>query len=327
MNPTPVSAVTRSLGFLRATTLRGPADTVVHAPDDADREPHLLLVVHSAGRARLTHVGTALADAGTGLAHAKAAEVCRPGDVFVRDPAEPFALHELDDHEVHFVRIPRRFLGLTDPQASLLVRRAPVAGSAVAALLGPALTEPGRTPSARTPRTAPGLATGVAELVALLAVECEPGGPESATPGGACLAGARDPDPDPASGPQSPSAEREHLVRRLRAYVDAHLWDRQLTPARVAAAQHISIRYLHKLFEGQGSTIGRWIQHRRLEEARRELARPGRGDLTVSAVARRWGFTSATHFSRSFRARYGVSPSDWRDGRVTPTGEAHQDVA
>ncbi len=39
-----------------------------------------------------------------------------------------------------------------------------------------------------------------------------------------------------------------------------------LTPATVAAAQHIPVRYLHKLFEGQGSTIGRWILHRRLEE-------------------------------------------------------------
>jgi AraC-like DNA-binding protein len=106
------------------------------------------------------------------------------------------------------------------------------------------------------------------------------------------------------------------MVRRIRAHIDARLWDRELTPVTVAAAQHISIRYLHKLFEGQGSTIGRWIQHRRLEEARRELARPGRSDTTVAAVARRWGFANATHFSRCFRAEYGMPPSDWRDRRT-----------
>ncbi|MEU9122294.1 helix-turn-helix domain-containing protein [Streptomyces sp. NPDC048506] len=49
------------------------------------------------------------------------------------------------------------------------------------------------------------------------------------------------------------------------------------------------------------------------------MARPGRNDTPVSAVARRWGFANATHFSHSFRAAYGVSPSDWRDDRPRPS--------
>lgn len=45
-----------------------------------------------------------------------------------------------------------------------------------------------------------------------------------------------------------------------------------------------------------------------------------RGGRTIAAVANRWGFMSATHFSRVFRAAYGMSPSEWRDtvGRGTP---------
>ncbi|MEU5580641.1 AraC family transcriptional regulator [Streptomyces huasconensis] len=264
-----------TLGFLRVSTFRGVATTVVHASAEAADGPHLLLGIHSRGEATLVRSGS----------HGWA---CLPGEIFVRDGAEPVHVRESAEYELHLIRISRRALTLTDDQVRDLGRRAPFAEGPVASLLGTLLGQLVTTLPEEAPRTALRLAGAVAELVDLLAVE----------------------EADP--GPQG----RDVLVRRLRAYVDAHLWDRNLTPAAVAEAQHISIRYLHKLFEGHGSTVGRWIQHRRLEEARRELARPGREDLTVSAVARRWGFASATHFSRSFRAAYGMSPSDWRDGRT-----------
>jgi hypothetical protein len=60
--------------------------------------------------------------------------------------------------------------------------------------------------------------------------------------------------------------------------------------------------------------VGRWIQRRRLEECRRDLELGVRGRRTIASVAGRWGFLSATRFSRVFRAAYGMSPSEWRDG-------------
>ncbi|MDX2681609.1 AraC family transcriptional regulator [Streptomyces sp. NY05-11A] len=41
--------------------------------------------------------------------------------------------------------------------------------------------------------------------------------------------------------------------------------------------------------------------------------RNGRGSRTIAAVAGRWGFLSAAHFSRVFRSAYGLSPREWRD--------------
>ena len=36
----------------------------------------------------------------------------------------------------------------------------------------------------------------------------------------------------------------------------------------------------------------------------------------MSAVAQRWGFVNPAHFSRAFRAAYGVSPREWRNLRT-----------
>jgi AraC-like DNA-binding protein len=39
---------------------------------------------------------------------------------------------------------------------------------------------------------------------------------------------------------------------------------------------------------------------------------PNRMPTTIGTVARRWGFTDSTHFSRRFRGAYGLSPREWR---------------
>ncbi|WP_323138284.1 MULTISPECIES: helix-turn-helix domain-containing protein [unclassified Streptomyces] len=104
------------------------------------------------------------------------------------------------------------------------------------------------------------------------------------------------------------------LPLRIKAFIDRHLANPDLTLAFIAREHRISVRYLHKLFENESTTAARWIQHRRLDECRSELARRSPVTPTVAAVARRWGFTNAAHFSRAFRAAYGTSPSEWRAG-------------
>ncbi|MFD5432690.1 hypothetical protein ACFWJ4_11020 [Kitasatospora sp. NPDC127067] len=71
-------------------------------------------------------------------------------------------------------------------------------------------------------------------------------------------------------------ARNAHLVRRVREYIVHHLGDPELSPERVARAHHISVRYLHRLFEGEGATVGRLVQRLRLDAGARELARPVR---------------------------------------------------
>lgn len=107
---------------------------------------------------------------------------------------------------------------------------------------------------------------------------------------------------------------RRTLLLRAQAYIDANLGDPDpdLGPRRVAAAQYISVRYLHRLFEAEETTVAEWIRSRRLERCRRDLLDPALGDEPVHAIAARWGILSAAHFSRLFRRAYGRSPVEYR---------------
>jgi AraC-like DNA-binding protein len=100
----------------------------------------------------------------------------------------------------------------------------------------------------------------------------------------------------------------EALRTRIIGFIEARLSDRDLTPARVAAAHHVSVRRLHKLFQDQPLTVAALIRRRRLERCRADLTR---NDSTVAAVAARWGFADPAYFNRLFKATYGHSPGAW----------------
>ncbi|WP_307806371.1 helix-turn-helix domain-containing protein [Streptomyces sp. FH025] len=121
--------------------------------------------------------------------------------------------------------------------------------------------------------------------------------------------------------PSAPASARA-MIARIKDYAIRHLGDPALSPEQIAAANHVSVRYLHKLFQSEETTVARWIQRRRLEMCARELARRPAAVATVSSVAQRWGFVSPAHFSRVFRAAYGVAPRDWRVAQLGTTGIA-----
>jgi AraC-like DNA-binding protein len=123
-------------------------------------------------------------------------------------------------------------------------------------------------------------------------------------------------------GPEElpPDSRQRALLLQIRAFIEQNLGDPDLTPRTVAAAHYVSIRYLHKLFETQESTVAEWIRRRRLERCRRDLLDPALHALPVNAIAARWGLLNAAHFSRAFRAAYGTTPGEYR--RLAVTGSA-----
>lgn len=118
------------------------------------------------------------------------------------------------------------------------------------------------------------------------------------------------------SSAPGPHASREADRERTRAdvvrYVEQHLAEPDLDPARIARAHFISVRSLHQLFAATETTVGALIRDRRLERCRAELADPAHAQRPVAVVGSRWGFTDPAHFSRAFRDRFGDSPARYR---------------
>ena len=105
---------------------------------------------------------------------------------------------------------------------------------------------------------------------------------------------------------------RTEILLNIQAFIEANLDDPYLDPERIARASFISTRYLHKLFEAEGTSVCRWIRTTRLERCRRDLLDPALDHETILAIASRWGLPGPQQFSRLFRSAYGCSPSELR---------------
>jgi AraC-like DNA-binding protein len=114
-------------------------------------------------------------------------------------------------------------------------------------------------------------------------------------------------------GRAAPPATRQRaLLVEIHAFIEAHLGDPDLSPSTIAAAHFVSLRYLHKLFETEETTVAERIRRRRLERCRQDLLDPARRAEPVATIAARWGFADPAHFSRVFRATHGMPPAQYR---------------
>ena len=112
---------------------------------------------------------------------------------------------------------------------------------------------------------------------------------------------------------QQSSVMTDSLALRISLYLNEHLTEPDLTPAKIARLHHISLRQLYKVWSrSNDETLVQWLGNARLARARSDLASPDAAASTISAVARRCGFVDSAHFARKFRQQYGISPREWR---------------
>jgi len=119
----------------------------------------------------------------------------------------------------------------------------------------------------------------------------------------------------PEAGLPVRSRGSDALRRRIDDYLRENLADAELDPARIASAHAISVRHLHRLFHETGGTVGGALRERRLERCRADLEDPLQRGRSVTEIAFRWGFNDSAHFSRAFKARFGLSPRACRARR------------
>jgi len=114
---------------------------------------------------------------------------------------------------------------------------------------------------------------------------------------------------------------RELLRERTAALISQRLRDPGLDIEAIAGVLQCSKRALHKAFEDHGASLHRFLWHSRLDVARRQLEDPRESSRSITSILLGAGFSSAAHFSRLFRQRYGASPREWRalGGRIPTT--------
>jgi AraC-like DNA-binding protein len=112
------------------------------------------------------------------------------------------------------------------------------------------------------------------------------------------------------------STHRAVLLYRLKAHIQAHLSDPDLSLTDTAAALGISPRYVNDLLSDEQTSFQRYVLAQRLIRCERDLASPVLIHRQVGEIAFAWGFNDLSHFGRVFRERYGMSPREWRQGKL-----------
>ncbi|MBX5454613.1 MAG: helix-turn-helix domain-containing protein [Acidobacteriia bacterium] len=108
--------------------------------------------------------------------------------------------------------------------------------------------------------------------------------------------------------PAAEGSVRQARLRAVQRWIEAHISDPDLSLEKIAAANGISLRYLHLLFRQSKMSASEWIWNRRLELCYDRIAK-GDGQ-SITAIAFEHGFNSSAHFSTLFRRKYGVPPRD-----------------
>ncbi|MBX9460128.1 MAG: AraC family transcriptional regulator [Brevundimonas sp.] len=117
------------------------------------------------------------------------------------------------------------------------------------------------------------------------------------------LAGARPPA-------QPPVAAEHALRRRAAEKIEQRLGGGDTSVAGLCRTLGVSRRRLFAAFRPDGG-VETYVTGQRLNRARAALSDLERSE-PVGAIAHRFGFCDASHLSRAFRGRYGMTPSDYR---------------
>jgi len=101
----------------------------------------------------------------------------------------------------------------------------------------------------------------------------------------------------------------ENPLSGVMRYLEDHIADPDLSNATLAARAHVSEVWFRRLFAAQyGATPRQYILDIRISRAKQLLAD---ASATVTAIAEQCGFTSLYHFCRAFKARTGMTPTEY----------------
>ncbi|WP_151484251.1 AraC family transcriptional regulator [Streptomyces albicerus] len=234
---------------------------------------------------------------GLGFDHVGRSDLYGPRDLWVSDTSKPYEVRPPDGARRPVtgvgVDFPKALMPVSPDQVRELLGRRLSGREGTGALLTGFLTGLDRQSDALRPSDAPRLGTVLIDLLSAWFAQ---------------VLDAEDALP--------PETRQRAMTAHIRAFIRQNLHDPELTPPVIAAAHHISLSYLHRLFKDHaqagGETVAAWIRTQRLEGARRDLADRTLRATPIHAIATRWGLPRASDFTRAFRTAYGLTPREYR---------------
>ncbi len=212
----------------------------------------------------------------------------RPGDLSLYDTRRPYELIFPEELEQIVVAIPRQILDGRLYMRPELTATSINAHSAIGRILGDYIGSVARQAATLTVAEKTELADAMLNLLVTALVYIAP------------------------HVDAAPSTVRRGHLTRIKVYIESEIENVELSPLTIASALRITPRYLHRIFQSEGTTLMRWILNRRLEHAARRLRDPLQARKTVTEIAFELGFNDTSHFSKVFRATFGMPPRDYR---------------
>ncbi|PQZ92898.1 AraC family transcriptional regulator [Arthrobacter sp. MYb227] len=206
------------------------------------------------------------------------------GGFALYDPRRPYSLELTDDFEQLVIRVPRVSLDRQFAGAEQLSARGVDASRGAGILLSNSIKTFAHEIGTLSPEAAYAVSQGIEHLIV------------------AGLESVADVDADDAL------AGRRQVIQR---YILKNLCDPQLSITSVSEALHLSPSSVHRTFAAEGETVMNWVWQQRLDGVYRDLT-GSRHRGTLTELAHSWGFSDSAHFSRAFRRRFSVTPSQLR---------------
>lgn len=266
--------VTATLADLHVSVISADPHTVVRQPRATGGEPgHVYVTTPLRGFALVSQDDHQVA--------------VPPGGIVTFDSSRPYTLTMPEPFRMVAVRAQHRSLGLTPDSTRHLKTNSWSSLTGIGALASQALAALGQHLTELDEASLEPLGSAIAGLVTSLFNER--------------LHFAED-----------PRLDRRTLMASICRTARECLADSELSPAMLARRHSISLRSLQMLFAEHGTSPAKWIRDERLQRVRADLADPRHAHLTVAMIGERWGLVDASQVSRLFRAKYGISPSQYR---------------
>ena len=110
------------------------------------------------------------------------------------------------------------------------------------------------------------------------------------------------------------SANKKYVVEQIMNYIEDH-YSEKISLDQIAENMYLSPFYISRIFKSEtGNAPIRHLINIRLEKAKELLE--GGYEGSIQEVAAQVGYDDAYHFSKLFKKRYGISPSQARQGWV-----------